>query len=151
MARECIENDYGMCRVNGTEILQSHGAQSVRQRSNIEYRGRCENGESCRRHKLENAPFALGVGWEIWSNRWQHRLRRAVDNSRRRGLGGSQLWQIINIRLACGHYNNIRYFIPAPFQQTIPTLELSLSHHYLKWTVAQIWQMISVRKYLSRQ
>lgn len=114
MARECIENDYGMC-LNGTEILQSRGPQSVRQRSNIEYRGRCENGESCRRHKLENAPFALGVGWEIWSERRQHRLRRAVDNSRRRGLGGSQLWQIINIRLACGHYNNIRYFIPAPF------------------------------------
>ena len=36
MARECIVNDYGMC-LNRTGILQSHSAQSVRQRSNIEY------------------------------------------------------------------------------------------------------------------
>lgn len=37
MARECIENDYGMCS-NEMGILQSSAAQSVRQRSNIEYR-----------------------------------------------------------------------------------------------------------------
>lgn len=43
MARECIENYYGMCS-NETGILQSHAVQSVRQRSNIEYRADCENG-----------------------------------------------------------------------------------------------------------
>lgn len=67
MARECIENDYGMCP-NGTGILQSLAAQSVRQRSNIEYCGSCENAPCCRLHKLENAPFAFGIGWKISLN-----------------------------------------------------------------------------------
>lgn len=52
------------------------------------------------------------------------------------GLGGSQLWQIINIRLACGHYNNIRYFIAALFHRAVLPYALSLLHDYLKWTVA---------------
>lgn len=56
MARECIENDYGMC-LNETGILQSHAVQSVRQRSNIEYRAGCENELCSEQDQWENAPF----------------------------------------------------------------------------------------------
>lgn len=55
MARECIENYYGMCS-NETGILQSHAVQSVRQRSNIEYRADCENGLCSWEEQKENAP-----------------------------------------------------------------------------------------------
>lgn len=57
MARECIENDYGMCS-NETGLLQSQAVQSVRQRSNIEYRMSCKNELSSQNRRRENAPFA---------------------------------------------------------------------------------------------
>lgn len=57
MARECIENYYGMCS-NETGILQSHAVQSVRQRSNIEYRADCQNEVCSGENQKENAPSA---------------------------------------------------------------------------------------------
>lgn len=57
MARECIENYYGMCP-NEKALLQSHAIQAVRQRSNIEYRAACENELCSKKKQRENAPFA---------------------------------------------------------------------------------------------
>lgn len=57
MARECTENDYGMC-TKETGLLHSDGAQSVRQRSNIEYFIHPQNALSPRVIEMENVVFA---------------------------------------------------------------------------------------------
>lgn len=64
----------------------------------------------------EKALFAMVLRWKILIlGGTIRRIELRTLSAAGGGLGGSQLWQIINIRLACGHYNNIRYFISAPF------------------------------------
>lgn len=71
MAEECIENDYEMC-LNEIEILQSHAAQPVRQRSNIEYQSRTVRG-------LCKDKFSGKIGTFSLKNRCENLLKGALD------------------------------------------------------------------------